>query len=73
MSRVHNYYAGPAALPLEAIEAAREELLDFQGAGMSVMEISHRSKEYDEVHNETISLFKELLGLGDNFKVLLLQ
>ena len=73
MARVHNYYAGPAALRVEAIEAAKEELLDFRGAGMSVMEISHRSKQYDALHNETIELFKELLGLGDNFKVLLLQ
>ncbi len=73
MARVHNYYAGPAALPVEAIKAAQEELLDFRGAGMSVMEISHRAKEYDALHNETIELFKELAGLGDNFKVLLLQ
>lgn len=73
MARVHNYYAGPAALPLEALEAAREELLDFRGTGMSVMEISHRSKQFDELHNETIALFKELAGLGENFKVLLLQ
>jgi phosphoserine aminotransferase len=73
MARVHNYYAGPAALRAEAIEAAREELLDFRGIGMSVMEISHRSKEYDQVHNETIDLFKELAGIGDNFKILLLQ
>jgi len=73
MARVHNYFAGPAALPLEALKAAQEELLDFRGTGMSVMEISHRSKEFDELHNETISLFKELSGLGDNFKVLLLQ
>jgi len=73
MARLHNYYAGPAALPLEALEAAREELLDFMGSGVSVMETSHRSKEYDQVHNETISLVKELMGLGDNYKVLLLQ
>lgn len=73
MARVHNYYAGPAALRVEALEAAKEELLDFRGAGMSVMEISHRSKEYDALHNETIDLFKELVGIGDNFKVLFLQ
>ncbi|MBN2378149.1 MAG: 3-phosphoserine/phosphohydroxythreonine transaminase [Sedimentisphaerales bacterium] len=73
MPRVHNFYAGPAALPLEALEAAREELLDFRGSGVSVMETSHRSKEYDAVHNEAGQLFSELLGLGDNFKVLFLQ
>lgn len=73
MARVRNFYAGPAALPLEVIEAARDELLDFEGSGVSVTETSHRSKEYDKVHSETISLAKELLGLSDNYKVLLLQ
>ena len=73
MTRVHNYYAGPAALPLEALEAAREELLDFQSSGVSVMETSHRSKEYDHVHNETIALVKEFMGLGDDYEVLFLQ
>lgn len=73
MPRVHNFYAGPAALPLEVLQAAREELLDFQNSGVSVMETSHRSKEYDAVHNEAGQLFSELLGLGDNFKVLFLQ
>jgi len=71
--RVINFYAGPAALPLPALEQAREELLDFRGTGMSVMEISHRAKEYDDVHNEAIALVKELLALPDNYKVLLLQ
>ena len=73
MTRVHNYYAGPAALPLAALEAARDELLDFQGSGVSVMETSHRSKEYDQVHNETIALIKELMGLSDRYSVLFLQ
>ncbi|MFC1783934.1 3-phosphoserine/phosphohydroxythreonine transaminase [Planctomycetota bacterium] len=73
MARVHNYYAGPAALPLAVLEEARDELLEFRGSGVSVMETSHRSKEFDDLHNETIGLFKELMGLGDNFKVLLLQ
>ena len=73
MVRLHNYYAGPAALPLAALEAARDELLDFAGSGVSVMETSHRSKEYDAVHNETIALVKEMMGLGDKFEVLLLQ
>ncbi len=73
MARVHNFYAGPAALPLEVLEETRDELLEFRGSGVSVMETSHRSKEFDALHNETIGLFKELMGLGDNFKVLLLQ
>jgi len=68
-----NFFAGPAALPVEALERARDELLDFEGAGMSVMEISHRSPEYDAVHNEAISLVKELLDVPDNFKVMFLQ
>jgi len=73
MARVHNYYAGPAALPLEVLEETRDELMEFRGSGVSVMETSHRSKEFDALHNETIDLVRELMGLGDNFKVLLLQ
>lgn len=73
MRRVINFYAGPAALPLEALKKAQEELLDFEGTGMSVMEISHRSKEYEKVHNEAIALVKELLNVPDNYKILLLQ
>ncbi len=73
MSRKINFYAGPSALPVEALEAAREEFLDFAGGGVSVLETSHRSKEYDAVHNEAIALIKELMGLGDNYQVLFLQ
>ncbi|HOD31875.1 MAG: Phosphoserine aminotransferase [Acidobacteria bacterium ADurb.Bin340] len=72
-NRTINFYAGPAGLPLEALKRAQEELLDFAGTGMSVMEISHRSKEYDAVHEEAIALTKELMGIPDNFKVMLLQ
>lgn len=71
--RAYNFNAGPAALPLEVLQQAQEELIDFRGIGMSLMEVSHRSKEYDEVHNETISLFKELLQLPDSYHVLLMQ
>ena len=73
MPRLRNFYAGPAALPTEVLEQARGELLDFQSSGVSVMETSHRSKEYDQVHNDVVSLVKELMGLGDNFKVCMLQ
>ena len=73
MARAHNYYAGPAALPTEVLEIAQQELLDFAGSGVSVMETSHRSKEFDRVHTEAIALTKELLGLSDDYKVLLLQ
>ena len=71
--RTINFYAGPAGLPLPALERAKEELLDFAGTGMSVMEISHRSKEYDAVHEEALALTRELMGIPDNYKILLLQ
>lgn len=73
MDRVLNFYAGPSALPLSALEEAKDELLDWQGTGMSVMEISHRSKEFDALHNETIRLIKGLYCIPDNYTVLLLQ
>jgi len=73
MSRVWNFYAGPATLPLTAIETAREELVDWRDTGMSVMEISHRSKEYDELHHEAMALVSELLGLDEDHHVLFLQ
>lgn len=72
-NRVINFYAGPAGLPLPALERAKEELLDFAGSGMSVMEMSHRSKEYDAVHEEALALVRELMGLPANYKVLFLQ
>jgi phosphoserine aminotransferase len=72
-NRVINFYAGPAGLPLAPLERARDEMLDFAGTGMSVMEISHRSKEYEAVHNEAIDLVRSLLGVPANYKVLLLQ
>ncbi|MDG6220581.1 MAG: 3-phosphoserine/phosphohydroxythreonine transaminase [Candidatus Thermoplasmatota archaeon] len=71
--RVHNFFAGPATLPLPVLEKAREELLDFAGTGMSIMEISHRSKEYDKMHNEATALVGELMGLKADRKVLWLQ
>ena len=71
--RVYNFYAGPATLPLPVLKKAQEELLDFHGTGMSVLEISHRSKEYDEVHKKASELLKELMGIPSNYKVLWLQ
>jgi phosphoserine aminotransferase len=73
MARVSNFNAGPAGLPLPALERARDELLDFAGTGMSIMEHSHRGKAYDAVHHEAIALMRELLGLGDDRHVLFLQ
>jgi phosphoserine aminotransferase len=73
MARTINFNAGPAALPLGALERAQKELLDLGGTGMSVMEHSHRGKAYEAVHNEAIALTKELLGVPDNYDILLLQ
>lgn len=71
--RVYNFYAGPATLPLPVLKKAQEELLDFQGTGMSVLEISHRSKEYDAVHKKASELLRELMGISSEYKVLWLQ
>ncbi|QDR82863.1 3-phosphoserine/phosphohydroxythreonine transaminase [Sporomusa termitida] len=71
--RVYNFNAGPAALPLTALQKAQAELLDFNGTGMSVMELSHRSQEYEAVHNRAIELLKELLAIPAGYEVLFLQ
>jgi len=71
--RAINFNAGPAGLPLPALERARDELLDFQGSGMSIMEHSHRGKEYEAVHDEAIALLTRLLGIPDSHQVLFLQ
>ncbi len=68
--RAHNFSAGPAAIPLEVLEQVKAELLDYKGTGMSVMEMSHRDKPYEAVHNEAIANLKTLLGLGDSHAVL---
>jgi phosphoserine aminotransferase len=73
MNRRKNFNAGPAALPLPALERARDEMLDFAKSGMSVMEHSHRGKEYEAVHDEAIALLRELLGVPDTYEVLFLQ
>ena len=73
MARVHNFNAGPAGLPLPALERAQRELIDFEGTGMSIMEHSHRGKAYEAVHNEAIALTKELCGVPDGYDVLFLQ
>ena len=73
MTRAKNFNAGPAALPLSALERAQRELLDFEGTGMSVMEQSHRGKEYEKVHDEARALVSELLGVPEGYDVLFLQ
>ena len=71
--RVHNFNPGPAALPLEVLQQAQTEMLDFKGTGMSVMEISHRSKEFEGVIQTAEADLRELLGIPANYKVLFLQ
>jgi phosphoserine aminotransferase len=73
MARVFNFNPGPAALPLEVLREAQADLLDYKGSGMSILEASHRGKEYEAVHNEAISNIRQLLGLGDDYAILLLQ
>jgi phosphoserine aminotransferase len=72
-NRAHNFFAGPAALPVEVLKKAQEELLNFKGTGCSVMEISHRSKEFQSVIDEAEADLKKILGLGDDYSVLFLQ
>lgn len=73
MARVYNFSAGPAVLPVEVLEEAQRELVDFKGSGMSLLESSHRGKEYSAVHEEATANFKELLNLSDDYAVLFLQ
>jgi phosphoserine aminotransferase len=73
MSRVFNFSAGPAALPVEVLETARDELLDYRGTGMSVMEMSHRSKAFIDIAEQAEADLIELLGVPDDYEVLFLQ
>jgi phosphoserine aminotransferase len=73
MARVYNFNPGPAALPLAALERARDELVDYRGSGMSIIEHSHRGKEYEAVHDEAMALVRDLLSVSDRYHVLFLQ
>ncbi len=73
MSRVYNFSAGPAVLPECVLKEAAEEMLDYKGTGMSVMEMSHRSKAYDEIIKTAEADLRELMNIPDNYKVLFLQ
>ena len=73
MSRVYNFSAGPAVLPEEVLKEAQEEMMDYRGCGMSVMEMSHRSKMFDDIINEAEQDFRELVGVPENYKILFLQ
>ena len=73
MARVYNFSAGPAVLPEEVLREAADEMLDYQGSGQSVMEMSHRSKVYDNIIKEAEKDLRELMNIPDNYKVLFLQ
>ena len=73
LNRAHNFNAGPSILPLSVLEQAQKELLDFKGTGMSIMEISHRSKEFETVLGEAEQDLRTLMGIPNNYKILFLQ
>ncbi len=73
MARVYNFSAGPAVLPEEVLKEAADEMMDYKGTGMSVMEMSHRSKAYDEIIKTAEADLRELMNIPDNYKVLFLQ
>jgi phosphoserine aminotransferase len=73
MERVHNFNAGPAVLPEEVLREAQQDLFNYKGMGLSVMEMSHRSKEYEAIINETRAAAKRIYNLGDDWEVLFLQ
>ena len=73
MARVFNFSAGPAMMPLPVLEEIQAELIDYKGSGMSVMEMSHRSKVYQQIIDEAEADIRELMGIPDNYKVLFVQ
>ncbi len=73
MARIFNFSAGPSTLPLETLEEAASKLVDYENAGMSLIEMSHRGKQYDAIHTETIALVKEVLDVPEDYHVLFIQ
>ena len=73
MSRVYNFSAGPAVMPEEVLREAADEMLDYKGTGMSVMEMSHRSKAFENIINEAEQDLRDLMQIPDNYKVLFMQ
>ena len=73
MARVYNFSAGPSMLPESVLRKAADEMLDYQGSGQSVMEMSHRSKIFDGIIKDAEALLRELMNIPDNYKVLFLQ
>ncbi|MCB9479866.1 MAG: 3-phosphoserine/phosphohydroxythreonine transaminase [Deltaproteobacteria bacterium] len=73
MSRIYNFFPGPAALPQEALAAAHDEFFDFEGTGLSLLEMSHRTEAYERVHREATDMVRELLDVPSDYKILWLQ
>ena len=73
MNRIFNFSAGPAQLPLEVLREAQEELLDYRGTGMSVMEMSHRGKEFGKIISEAEAVLREIAKIPPEYKILFLQ
>ena len=73
MKRVYNFNAGPSPMPLEVLEAMKNDLTDFKGTGMGITEISHRSKEFQDMLDETKALLRELMHLNDDYEIVFIQ
>ena len=73
MKRVFNFSAGPAILPEEVILETQKELFDYENTGMSVMEMSHRSKPFEKILNDAINDLKEIMNIPDNYKIIFVQ
>ena len=73
MSRIYNFSAGPAVLPLPVLERAQQEITDWQDAGMSVMDMSHRGKEFITIAEKAEAKLREMMGIPENYKVIFLQ
>ena len=73
LGRVYNFSAGPAVLPEEVLREAQEEMMDYRGCGQSVMEMSHRSKVFDDLINETEEDLRDLMQIPDNYRILYMQ
>lgn len=71
--RAYNFNAGPAALPYEVLLQAQEEFVEYEGIGMSIMEISHRSKQYEQLNDETQTILRRLVGIPDSYRILFVQ
>ncbi|MGR5518997.1 aminotransferase class V-fold PLP-dependent enzyme, partial [Vibrio harveyi] len=72
-ARVYNFSAGPAVLPAEVLQQAADEMLSWQGSGMSVMEMSHRGREFESILAQAFADLRELLAVPDNYEILFLQ